>query len=362
LLPDEFAAFSGMPEHIALHDARESPKSLHALLAGEEAVVLSGPYAYADAVLRYCQHYERHLVPKEKFHHIADLGQRNAAFREDRRRKLHRLFFILRGEQILKVTDPPDTTGFQEWLQEATGDQTYLIPVRRFQRILTDMQRAKEGIFIRSLGDRITILPHVYVPSDESVPRMFGEYAESFRGKYVLDMGTGTGILALLAAKYGADRVVATDSNPNAVANARLNAERLGLQDTIEVRGPGDLFAPVEGEAFDLILFNAPWILGKAKTLYDTANYDEGYRVIDGFIHAFPDYLASGGKALLQYSNISQRKGDDSIAHINETLQSNGLCIASSHKIARISRVLSGSEHVFIFEIGRQPAGGSDED
>jgi ribosomal protein L11 methylase PrmA len=118
----------------------------------------------------------------------------------------------------------------QEWLQEPTGNDIFLIPVRRLQRILTDMERAHHGIHVEALNNRITILPHVYVPSDQSVPAMFAERGELFAGRRVLDMGTGTGILALIAAHLGATQVVATDFNPNAVRNARLNADLLGLQ------------------------------------------------------------------------------------------------------------------------------------
>ena len=215
------------------------------------------------------------------------------------------------------------------------------------------MRRAREGIFIEVLDGTITILPHVYVPADQSVPAMFSESRHLMEGKRVLDVGTGTGILALLAARLGADSVVATDSNSNAVTNARLNVERLGLADAVDVREPADLFDPVRGEIFDVIMFNAPWIQGTPQTLYDTANYDPGYRVLDGFLRGAPEHLAQGGAILLQYSDISQRKGEDSMAHLEKTIRANGLRIAGKRSIARVSRVLGTQEHVFVFEIRR---------
>jgi len=353
LLPHEFAIFTGALGPIEKHDARQAPCDLHTRLAAGTAIILSGPYAYVDAVFRYCQRFQRGLVARREFAHIADRAQRSAAFTEARRRRLHHLLLLARGDCLLDVEDPPEVAGLQEWLQEPTGEATFLIPLRRLQRILTDMRRASEGIEIEGLGGTITILPHVYVPSDRSVPAMFAEYRHLIEGRRVLDMGTGTGVLALLAARLGAKRVVATDSNPKAVANARINAERLGLAGRLEVREPADLFDSVRGETFDVILFNAPWIQGEPQTLYDTANYDPGYRIIDGFLKDAPNHLAPGGAILLQYSNVSERKGEGSINHLDAVIAAGGLRVVTRRSIARISRVLGAREHVFLFEIRR---------
>lgn len=353
LLPHEFAIFTGSVPAAEPHDARESPRDLHARLAAGGAIVLTGPYAYADAVFHYCRRFERGLVAREECAHIADRPQRSAAFAAARRRKLHRLLLLARGDDLLDLADPPDTAGIQEWLEQPTGEEIFLIPVRRLQRILTDMRRAREGICIEPLGASITILPHVYVPADTSVPGMFAECRRLIEGGRVLDMGTGTGVLALLAARLGAKAVVATDSNPKAVENARLNARRLGLAGTVEVRGPADLFDSVPGETFDAILFNAPWIQGEPQTLYDTANYDPGYRVIDGFMQAAPGHLSPGGAILLQYSNVSQRSGHDSMAHLDAVIAAAGLRVVARRSIARLSRVLGAREEVSLFEIRR---------
>jgi methylase of polypeptide subunit release factors len=260
---------------------------------------------------------------------------------------------MAQGDSLLEVQEPPDTAGLQKWMQRSTGDAAFLIPVRRLQRILTDMKRAREGIFVEAIDGTITIFPHVYVPADQSVPNMFVEYGHIIKDGNVLDMGTGTGILALLAARLGAAAVIATDNNSNAVANARLNAERLGLADLVEVRGPANLFDSVEDEKFHAILFNAPWIQGEPRTLYDTANYDPGYRIMDGFLKEAPDHLMPDGAILLQYSDVSQRKGENSIEHLEEAISVNGLQIASKNSIARVSRVLGAREHVLLFEIRR---------
>jgi methylase of polypeptide subunit release factors len=353
LFPKEFLSFTGNIDSIEVHDARESPKTLHSRLADGAVIVLTGPYLYINGVYRYCMRFEKELVPFGKYSHISGRSQRISAFTEERRQKLHHLLLFAQGDNLIDVINPPYTKGLQQWLQEPTGEALFLIPLRRLQRILTDMRRAREGIFMEILGGTITILPHVYVPADLSVPAMFAEYKNLIKGKKVLDMGTGTGILAILAARIGADMVIATDNNLNAVNNANLNVERFGLNDKVEVRGPADLFDSVSGEKFDVILFNAPWIQGEPQTLYDTANYDPGYRVLDGFIKVASQHLTDYGSILLQYSDVSQQKGDDSIAHLHEMIDSNGFCIVGEKTIDRLSRVIGSKERVYLFEIRR---------
>src|SRR5439155_25349743 len=81
------------------------------------------------------------------------------------------------------------------------------------------------------------------------------KYLFSVRGKTVLDLGCGTGIFAIAAAKLGAAEVWATDLSPAAVDCTRRNAERNGVDVTAKA---GDLFEPLAGRTFDLIVTVPP--------------------------------------------------------------------------------------------------------
>ena len=89
------------------------------------------------------------------------------------------------------------------------------------------------------------------------------------RDAEVLDMGTGSGVCAVIAARH-ARRVVAVDINAAAVRCARINALLNHVEQKIEVRH-GDLFAPCAGERFDLILFNPPFLRGPPRDDRDRA-------------------------------------------------------------------------------------------
>lgn len=87
--------------------------------------------------------------------------------------------------------------------------------------------------------------------------RYFVEHLIVPEGAFVLDLCTGSGILAVFAAER-AQRVIASDINPRALEFARLNAALNGVDGKIEFR-LGDLFEPVKGMRFDLITVNPPF-------------------------------------------------------------------------------------------------------
>ncbi len=129
------------------------------------------------------------------------------------------------------------------------------------------------------------------------------------KGERVLDMGTGCGILAVLAAEK-ASKVVAVDINPHAVTCAKKNAELNGVAAKIETRR-GDLFDAVEADSkFDTILFNAPYLPverceGKNWIEKAWTGGKTGRNVIDRFIDKASTYLTRDGRILLVQSSLS---------------------------------------------------------
>ncbi|MGK5696916.1 HemK2/MTQ2 family protein methyltransferase [Streptomyces sp. URMC 128] len=150
--------------------------------------------------------------------------------------------------------------------------------------------------------------PGVYAPQEDTELLAGALFDEPLPpGAEVLDVGTGTGALALEAARRGF-RVTAVDVSRRAVWAARLNAVRAGLP--LRIRH-GNLFDPVRGESFDLILANPPYVPAPdgtrrprgAARAWDAG--DDGRLVVDRICREVPDLLRPGGVLLLVQSALS---------------------------------------------------------
>jgi release factor glutamine methyltransferase len=148
---------------------------------------------------------------------------------------------------------------------------------------------------------------NVYEPAEDSF--LFAENLQVKEKDKVIDVGTGCGILGILAAAK-ADQVLAVDINPYAVACAKENAKLNHASNKIFF-AHGDLFGPIKvAVKFDLILFNAPYLPSEEveKNCWldrAWAGGVSGGDVINGFIREAPKYLKHDGEILLMQSTLS---------------------------------------------------------
>lgn len=128
-------------------------------------------------------------------------------------------------------------------------------------------------------------------------------------GKSVLDMGTGTGIIAITAARSGARRVVALDIDKFAIEQAKIAAKLKNVNVDFRV---SDLFSSIlEGETFDIIVFNPPY-LPKDERLQgdvDLTGGEVGNELSVRFLKEAKTYLTKSGFILLICSSISNPLG-----------------------------------------------------
>lgn len=161
------------------------------------------------------------------------------------------------------------------------------------------------------LGVPIVVLADVFSPRYIVGAEPFTRMLNFQPGIDFLEIGPGTGAIALHAALAGARRVVAVDINPAAVANTEANIDRHGVGDRMEVR-EGDVFGPVRpGETFDLIFWNVPFGYVEPDSVDLTAlrrsTLDPGYEATRRYIHQGRRHLRPGGRLVLGFSTVIGR-------------------------------------------------------
>lgn len=184
--------------------------------------------------------------------------------------------------------------------------QACVMPLRDLLGIVGAYEWRRNGVFVQALQDKIH--PHfgVFAP-------VRGEYVDLVahaplppqaleEGGKAFDIGTGTGVLALVLARRGVPKIIATDTNPRAVACANENSRRLNLSSQVEIMQT-HLYPP--GKA-DLIVCNPPWLPARPQSALDTAVYDADGRMLQGFLDGAVAHMAPQGEAWLIMSDLAE--------------------------------------------------------
>ncbi|MFQ6042621.1 MAG: methyltransferase, partial [Candidatus Poribacteria bacterium] len=168
------------------------------------------------------------------------------------------------------------------YLLELVGDtvgsnagRPFLAPISVVQEIQEALRNAYS---VPLLGETIVTSRNVFPPNSPETIALFFEGLEHIKNEApstldALDMGCGSGCLTLLAAQVFEDHnitIVATDHLPEALATTKINIQRFLRADKIppdmiEVTQGGDLFEPIPDRRFDVIIFNAPWVVAPAR-------------------------------------------------------------------------------------------------
>ena len=216
----------------------------------------------------------------------------------------------------------------------AVSASASIASLRELLGITSAHEWRKKGVEIAALGDAPNnrIHPHYGVFSP-----LRGEYIHLVATAHLpkppsgqtslaaFDIGTGTGVLTALLVRRGVGQVVATDQDPRSLACARENLARLGVADKVQVV-QANLFP--EGRA-SLIVCNPPWLPARPSAPIERAVYDEGGRMLKGFIKGLSAHLAPKGEGWLVLSDLAEHLGLRTRADLLAAFESSGLRVVS---------------------------------
>ncbi|MCL2331292.1 MAG: methyltransferase, partial [Proteobacteria bacterium] len=175
---------------------------------------------------------------------------------------------------------------------------------------------------IEKLGIKISVFKNVFSPkyfgdAEYFVPTLLSIFGPSIKRSKFLEIGAGTGLIAIKIAQAGAS-VTATDINPDAIKNTQFNVDKNKLSKKVTVKY-GDIFGAVPGQKFDIIFWNVPFGYWdeSAKDNPDISNikelakagFDPKYQYLSRYLKEGFDYLNPSGRLLVGFGPDCGQEG-----------------------------------------------------
>jgi methylase of polypeptide subunit release factors len=196
---------------------------------------------------------------------------------------------------------------------EAYGEQgtPYVISLRELLGVISAHEWRKKGVQVLTRDDEeIRIHPHYGVFSP-----VRGEYIDLVlktplpaaiqKNSTAFDIGVGTGVLSVVLALRGVQKIISTDLDERAITCAQENIDRLGLQSQIDIL-KADLFP--SGKAA-LIVCNPPWLPARPSSSLEHAVYDPESQMLKGFLNQLKNHILDDGEGWLILSDLAEHLG-----------------------------------------------------
>lgn len=336
---------SGMaaPKRVQVADDALSADSAYRLASAGTGLLWRGDFQNARQLLQaLARRIDRPRKVKRKAARPAEDADGVSPFhlhrqtQSQRARTLGMLLVQVEADRSIALRRAPDWSAAlrQAWNEDAGHDATArVVPLRELLGIVGAYEWRKNGIEIPALGaaPKNRIHPHygVYSP-------VRGEYLDLIAAEPLptdhttaFDIGCGTGVIAALLAWRGVAHVTATDIDARAILCARDNLQRLGLREQVEVM-QWDLFPP--GRA-PLIVCNPPWLPARAAVPIESAIYDEGSRMLRGFLEGLSAHLSERGEGWMILSDLAEHLQLRSRAELLDWIEAAGLAVLGQRHV-----------------------------
>jgi hypothetical protein len=248
-----------------------------------------------------------------------DLFNKHRLIQSQRARILGMLLIECNADHSISLRRAPDVSVA---CQEAYGPTTesYVISLRELLGVISAHEWRKNGVPVLAdeEGEPIFIYPHYGVFSP-----IRGEYLELVcsaplpklldKESIAFDVGVGTGVLSVILAMRGVQKIIATDQDARALACAKENIK-------------ANLFPQ---EKASLIVCNPPWIPARPSSTLEHAVYDPESQMLKGFLGELKNHLLPDGEGWLILSDLAEHLGLRTRTELLEWIEAGGLKVIS---------------------------------
>ena len=258
-----------------------------------------------------------------------DIFNQHRLIQSQRARILGMVLIECNADHTISLRRSPDVS---QACVEAYGpaSEPYVISLRELLGIISAHEWRKNGVPILADADGEPIFVHPYYGVFSPVR---GEYIELIcnapfpkqldQESTAFDIGVGTGVLSIILALSGVQKIVATEVDERALACAQENIERLQLGSQVEVVN-ANLFPA--GKA-SLVVCNPPWLPARPSSSLERAVYDPESQMLKGFLNGLSEHLSANGEGWLILSDLAEHLGLRTRQELLEWIEQAGLVV-----------------------------------
>ena len=265
---------------------------------------------------------------------------------------LQRVMVLADATGKLQLDPVPDLPFLIELIGEsavANGECPFMLPLAKLDKIQTALSNAFQP---EGFSTPIVASDNVLRPQSQETATLFRQgLGNLLPPSSLLDLGCGSGLLSIIAARlFPQAQITAIDIMPEATATTKINLKKQELQNRIKVY-EGDLFQSLKGQIFNVIIFNAPWVVAKVRSRAEIPTNDEKQQTITRFFEQVDRYLAPQGHLLLGYADHS---GEKAINRLTDLINQAGYEIGQLYKARVVThRSKKRRENIMVYDLAR---------
>lgn len=355
---------------ISVYEKRELEKTSKILkeIKKNRLICVFGKFEQIENLYNYIKKRLPEMLGYENEKKIADKSfrrNRKVSYKKEEDKILNSILIMAENDEILSFSDNktqiPFLSGFCG-INNCINKDKFILPLNFYYKIISFL---KKNVFVEPVKADIVAVPNVLLPKSQETTYLFkealNELKEELKNTKILDFGCGSGILSLLITlTVDSPNLYFTDILPEAVSTTFYNFNKqfsdlkfksddkkiVAYNDKLNINGyiPANMFDNID-ETFDLIVFNAPWVLAKRRNRSEYALNDENQATIKDFFVKVKSHLNPSGKIIFGYSDNG---GDKAVDGLNEILKQNNLIIEKSFS-KRVQSYQAGRKSMKIF-------------
>lgn len=186
--------------------------------------------------------------------------------------------------------------------------KSFVISLRELLGVIGAYEWHKNGVDVPAINGKIHPSYGVFSPIRGEYLDLVDKAPLPAPCNLAFDIGTGTGVLAAILAHRGIKSIIATDKSERALNCAQHNIDQLNMKNAITVVN-ADLYPDISDGKADLIVCNPPWLPARPSSVLESAVYDDGSKMLKGFLNGLKAHLSDTGEGWLILSDFAEHLG-----------------------------------------------------